>query len=182
MKKILLLLLLIHSLIISGCSTISASDSETNGRSLLHDRRSQDAILADESIEVNADAKLDDYDDLRDTCRFNITAYNGVVLVTGEAPNEESRNKIIDIVRVIPNVKLVHDKLTIVNDALITDKVKTALTQIPEFDPSWVKVITEKGTVYLMGLVHKNEGAAAIEAARHQSDVKQIITVFEYID
>jgi len=182
MKKFLLLLLLMHSLIIGGCSTISASDSETNRLSLLHDRRSQDAILADEAIEVNANTKLNDYDDLRDTCHFNITAYNGVVLVTGEAPNEELRNRIINIVRVIPNVKLVHDKLTIANDAQITSKVETALAQIPEFNASWVKVITEKGTVYLMGLVHKNEGAAAIEAARHQSDVKQIITVFEYID
>jgi len=191
MKKILLLLLLAHSLLIGGCATIAAGGAEITGLSLLNDRRTRDAILADEAIEDNAVAKLNAYYDLRDKCHFNITAYNGAVLVTGEAPKEEFRDRIVAIVRVIPNVKLVHDKLTIANpsplnfranDVLITGRVKTALTQIPEFDSSWVKVITEKSTVYLMGLVHRNEGAAAIEAASHQSDVKQIITVFEYID
>lgn len=191
MKFFLLLPLLVHSLLIGGCATIAAGGAEITGLSLLNDRRTRDAILTDEAIEDNASAKLNAYYDLRDKCHFNITAYNGVALVTGEAPKEEFRDRIISIVRVIPNVKLVHDKLAIgnpsplnfrANDALITGKVKTALTQIPEFDSSWVKVITEKSTVYLMGLVHRNEGAAAIEAARHQSDVKQIITVFEYID
>ncbi|MDI1275896.1 BON domain-containing protein [Methylobacter sp.] len=189
--KTLLLLLLAHSLLISGCSTITAGGAEITGLSLLNDRRSRDAILADEAIEDNAGAKLNAYYDLRDKCHFNITAYNGAVLVTGETPKEEFRSRIIDIVRVIPNVKLVHNKLIIAqpspfnfraNDTLITGRVKTALTQIPGFDASWVKVITEKSTVYLMGLVHRNEGAAAIDAARHQSDVNQIITVFEYID
>lgn len=190
MKK-LLLLLLMHSLFISGCSTIKAGGEEITGLSLLNDRRSRDAILADETIEDHASAKLNAYYDLREKCHFNITAYNGAVLVTGETPKEEFRDRIIDIVRVVPNVKLVHNKLTIAkpsplnfraNDALITARVKTALTEIPGFEASWVKVVTEQRTVYLMGLVHRKEGAAAIDAARRQSDIKQIITVFEYID
>ncbi|WP_333873743.1 BON domain-containing protein [Methylobacter sp.] len=190
MQKILLLLIM-QSLFIGGCSTIKTGGAEITGLSLLNDRRSREAILADEAIEDHAAAKLNAYYDLREKCHFNITAYNGAVLVTGETPKEEFRDRIIDIVRVIPNVKLVHDKLAIedpsplnfrANDALITGKVKTALTQIPEFDASWIKVVTEQRTVYLMGLVHRNEGAAAIEAARHQSDINQIITVFEYLD
>lgn len=175
MKKTLLLLM-IQSLFMSGCSTIASGGAEITGLSLLNDRRSRDAILADETIEDNASAKLNAYYDLRDKCHFNITAYNGAVLVTGETPKEEFRDRIVDIVRVIPNVKLVHNKLTIAdpspfnfraNDTLITGRVKTALTQIPGFDASWVKVVTEKSKVYLMGLVHRNEGAAAIDAARH---------------
>jgi osmotically-inducible protein OsmY len=190
MKK-LLLLLLAHSFLIAGCSTIAAGGAEITGLSLINDRRSREAILADETIEDNAAAKLNAYYDLRDKCHFNITAYNGTVLVTGETPKEEFRDRIIDIVRVTPNVNLVHNKLTIANpspfnfratDALITGKVKTALTQIPGFDASWVKVVTEQRTVYLMGLVHRNEGSAAIDAARRQPDIKQIITVFEYLD
>jgi len=186
-----LLLLLVHSLFISGCAAIKTGGAEVTGLSLLNDRRSRDAILTDEAIEDNAAAKLNAYYDLREKCHFNITAYNGAVLVTGETPKEEFHDRIIEIVRIIPHVKMVHDKLVIddpsplnfrANDALITGKVKTSLTQIPEFDPSWIKVVTEQRTVYLMGLVHRNEGAAAIEAARRQSDIKQIITVFEYID
>jgi osmotically-inducible protein OsmY len=191
MKKLLLLLLLALSFVSAGCSTIAAGGAEITGLSLLNDRRTHDAILADEAIEDNAATRLNAYYDLRDKCHFNITTYNGAVLVTGETPKEEYRDRIIDIVRVIPNVKLVHNKLTIANpsplnfranDTLITGKVKTALTEIPEFDASWVKVVTEQRTVYLMGLVHRNEGAAAVDAARRQSDIKQIITVFEYLD
>ena len=91
---------------------------------------------------------------------------------------KNSEKKLFDIVHVIPNVKLVHNNLTIANpsdsssranDTLITGTVKTALNQIrtiPDFDPSMVKVITEKGTVYLMGLVHRNEGAVVINAGQ----------------
>ncbi len=190
MKK-LVLLLLAHSFFMTGCSTMQAGGAEITGLSLLNDRRGRDAILLDEAIEDRASAKLNAYHDLRDNCHFNITAYNGAVLVTGETPKEEFHDRIIEIVRVIPNVKGVYDKLTLddpsplnfrATDTLITGKVKTALTQIPGFDASWVKVVTEQRTVYLMGLVHRNEGAAAIDAAQHQSDVKQIITVFEYLD
>ncbi|MBL6985620.1 MAG: BON domain-containing protein [Methylobacter sp.] len=190
MKK-LVFLLLVYGFFISGCSTIAAGGAEITGLSLLNDRRTSNAILADESIEDHAGARLNAYYDLREKCHFNITAYNGSVLVTGETPKEEFRDRIIDIVRVIPNVKLVHNKLTIAkpspynfraNDTLITGRVKTALTQIPNFNAAWVKVVTEKSTVYLMGLVHRNEGSVAINAARHQPDVKQIITIFEYLD
>jgi osmotically-inducible protein OsmY len=190
MKKLLLLFLL-PAFLNTGCSTLKAGGAEITGLALLNDRRTRDAIVNDEAIEANAATRLNAYYDLREKCHFNITAYNGAVLVTGETPKQEYRDRIVDIVRVIPNVKLVHNKLTIAkpsplnfraNDTLITGKVKTALTQIPEFDASWVKVVTEQRTVYLMGLVHRNEGAAAVEAARRQSDIKQIITVFEYLD
>jgi len=71
------------------------------------------------------------------------------------------------------------------NDELITDTVKTALNQIrtiPDFDPAMVKVITENGIVYLMGLVHRDEGTVVINVTRLQPGIKQIIAVFEYID
>ena len=125
---------------------------------------------------------------------LTITVYNGTALVTGETPNEELRKKIISIVQVVPNVRLIHDNLIITrptdsssrtNDKLITDTVKIALNQIrttPDFDPSMVKVITENGTVYLMGLVHRDEGSVVINVARLQPGIKQIIAVFEYID
>jgi osmotically-inducible protein OsmY len=115
-------------------------------------------------------------------------------LVTGETPNEELRKKIISTVQVISNVKLIHNNLIVgypsdsssrANDQHITETVKKALNQIrtiPGFDPSMVKVITENGNVYLMGLIHKDEGTVVINVTRLQPGIKQIITVFEYID
>ncbi len=133
-------------------------------------------------------------DEVLNQSHFTITAYNGAVLVTGEAPNEALEKKIISTVQGISNVKLIHNNLTIgyptdansrANDALITDTVRIALKQIrtiPNFDPSMVKVITENGTVYLMGLVHRDEGTVVINVTKLQPGIKQIVTVFEYID
>jgi osmotically-inducible protein OsmY len=194
MKKLFLLLLLLNSLLIEGCSTVASNREEITGQSLSQDRRTREAILIDKEIETEAYSELNSDEDLLNQCHFTVTAYNGAVLVTGEASNEELEKKIISTVQDISDVKLIHNNLTIAypsdansraNDQLITDTVKKALKQIrtiPDFDPSMVKVITENGTVYLMGLVHQNEGAVVINLTRLQPGVKQIITVFEYID
>ncbi len=194
MKKRFLLPLLVNSLLVGGCSTVATDGGEITEQSLLHERRTRDAIVIDKRIETEAYDELNADDELLNQCHFTVTAYNGAVLVTGETPNEELRKKIISIVQVIPDVKLIHNNLMIAdpsdagsraNDALITDTIRIALNQIrtiPDFDPSMVKIITENGVVYLMGLVHRDEGSVVINLTRLQPGVKQIITVFEYID
>jgi osmotically-inducible protein OsmY len=194
MKKRLLLPLLLNSLLVGGCSTVATDDGEITEQSLLHERRTRDAILIDKRIETEAYDELNADDELLNQSHFTVTAYNGAVLVTGETPNEELRKKIISTIQVIPDVKLIHNNLMIAgpndaglraNDALITDIIRIALNQIrtiPDFDPSMVKVITENGVVYLMGLVRRDEGTVVINLTRLQPGVKQIVTVFEYVD
>jgi len=194
MKKFVLLFLLFDSLLITGCSTVTTPPEEMSEQSLLKDRRTRELIVIDKEIETEAYSELNSDDDLLNQCHITITAYNGAVLVTGEAPSEELRKKIISIVQVVPNIKLLHDNLIIappsdsssrVNDQIITEAVKKGLNQIrtiPDFDPAMVKVITENGTVYLMGLVHRNEGTVVINVTKLQPGIKQIVTVFEYID
>lgn len=190
----ILLALFFTPFFLSGCSTIATGGAEVTGLTLLHDRRSSKAILNDERIEINAGLELNSHGDTRDYCHFNVTAYNGIVLVTGEAPTEKLRNKIIGIVRTIAGVKLVYNKLKIalpssfvsrLKDTFITTKVKSSLSQVknlPGFDATRVKVITENGIVYLLGLVHKKEGHIAAEIARRDSGVKQVVKIFEYIE
>ncbi len=194
MKKFFLLLILLNYLLIGACSNVATNPKEITEQSLSQDRRTREAILIDKDIETEAYSELNSEDDLLNQCHFTITAYNGAVLITGETPNEALRKKIISIVQVTPNVKLIQDNLMIAapsdsnsraNDELITDTVKTALNQIrtiPDFDPAMVKVITENGIVYLMGLVHRDEGTVVINVTRLQPGIKQIITVFEYVD
>jgi osmotically-inducible protein OsmY len=194
MKKLFLLLLLLNSLLIDGCSTVATDREEITEQPLTHDRRTREAQMIDKDIETEAYSELNSDDDILNQCHFTITAYNGAVLVTGEAPNEELGKKIIATVQVIPNVRLIHDNLITAdpsdagsraNDTLITDTIRIALKQIrtiPDFDPVMVKVITENGAVYLMGLVHRDEGTVVVNVTRLQPGIKQIITVFEYID
>ena len=182
------------SIFLSGCSTLMTGGAEVTGLSLLHDRRNSKAIVIDERIEINAGVELNSYDDTRSKCHFNVTSYNGTVLVTGEAPTEQLRQKIISIVRTISGVKLVHNEIKVAplssfasrsHDTLITTRVKSSLSNVknlPGFDATRVKVITENRIVYLLGLVHKNEGHVATEIVRRETGVKQVVKIFEIIE
>ncbi len=192
MKKIICSIVFFTTLI-SGCSTLLTGGAEVTGLSLLHDRRTSKALMIDERIEVNAALELNSNDEIRQNSHFNVTAYNGTVLVTGEATTEPLSQKIIAVVRVINGVKRVHNQLVISEpsslssrsyDTVITTRVKSALSNIknlPGFDATRVKVVTENKVVYLMGLVHENEANVATEVARRETGVKQVVKIFELI-
>ena len=194
MKKLFLLLLLAHSLLLGACATVPKDAEEIQAQSQLIDRRTRTVIAVDKAIETEAYSELNSDSELRDQCHITINAYNAAVLVAGEVLNEELSKKVITAVQGIANVKLVHNNLSLAyptdaatrnNDIVITDTVKKALGQIrtmPDFSSSMVKVITENGTVYLMGQVHRDEGTVVINVTRLQPGIKEIITVFEYLD
>jgi osmotically-inducible protein OsmY len=192
--KIFLALITVAPLLLSGCSTVATGTAEATGLSLWHDRRTSKALAIDESIELKAAIELNSQEDTRTQCHFNVTAYNGIVLVSGEAPTQRLKEKIITMVRSISGVKLVHSQLIIAPpssfstrsiDTLTTAKIKSALSgvkNIPGFDATRIKVVTESGVVFLMGLVHRNEGYVTTELARREERVKKVVQIFEYID
>lgn len=187
-------LILICVLMLTACGSIGQGLAEITGLSFLHDRRDSAAITLDEKIEDSAIIELHGLDEIKGKSHFNITSYNGKVLITGEAETEDIREIIIANVRIILGVKLVHNEMALgpvstlgarSEDSMLTIKVKDALSQIkdkPGFDATRVKVVTENKVVYLMGLVHKEEGEAAAKAVQNVAKVKKIVTVFEYID
>ena len=117
-----------------------------------------------------------------------------MVLLSGQAPTETLRQQAQDIVAGIEKVRMVHNEMSIAapnsmmtrsSDTLITAKVKTALFNIKgleKFDPTRVKVVTEDGIVYLMGLLYRNEADAVSDQARQVGGVEKIVKVFEYLD
>ncbi|OQK17353.1 hypothetical protein AU255_05575 [Methyloprofundus sedimenti] len=187
-------LIFILIFMLTACSSFGHGLAELTGLSFLHDRRDSKAIMLDEQIEDSAVMNLHGLDEIKDKSHFNITSYNGKVLVTGEAETEDVREIIIANVRIVSGVKLVHNEMIVGpissmqsrgEDSLLTIKVKDALAEIqdkPGFDATRVKVITENKVVYLMGLVHEGEGVTAAEKVQNVAGVKKIVTVFEYID
>jgi len=181
------------ALTLSGCAGILVGGAAT-GVSVAHDRRTTGAIVDDQTIEL----KLYDVVNrqLPPGNRISITSYNGTVLLTGEAVSEEARQRAEAIARSFnqPPVRMVYNELVVgppsplsvqSNDALLTTKVKTALFQIntiPDFDPTRVKVVTDRGVVYLLGLVRPQEANAAAEVVSQVSGVRQVVTLFEYIN
>jgi osmotically-inducible protein OsmY len=192
MNKIFIFLLSLLS-VISGCTALGVSTAEMTGVALFHDRRRLETIAIDETIESDASVTLNFDNDIRKSAHFNITAYNGMVLMTGEVPSPVLRLRMEEIVKSLNSVKLVKNYLTLENptsypnrsyDTFLTAKIKLTLSQNPQmvgFDTARIKVVTENKRVFLMGLVDEREAAIAVAAAQKQYGVREVIKVFEYI-
>ena len=174
---------------LNGCAAAVVGGAAT-GASVAHDRRTTGTVIEDQSIELKAGQTLREDQEINDSAHINVTSYNLVVLVSGEAPNEAARERIINIVRDIPKVTHVYNELTIgtpttltsrSSDTLITSKVKTKLFSLENFEATRVKVVTEKGVVYLMGLLTKDESDRVTEAARRVGGVQKVVKLFQYV-
>ena len=153
------------------------------------DRRSAGAMVEDDTIENKSEKRIEEK--YKDTAHVSVTAYNRFALVTGTAASEDAKMDIERIVGSIPNVKGIANELvvsTVTNNALntgdsrITGNVKVRFVKSPAFKADNVKVVTEGGVVYLMGLVTRAEADAASDIASTTSGVVKVVRVFEYID
>jgi osmotically-inducible protein OsmY len=182
----------LNAALLQGCAAMAVG-SVAAGASVAHERRHSLTVLEDEHTEHSAAQLLIDNPDINMHGRIAITSYNHVVLLTGQAETQAISDRFAQKVARLPKVKKVINEVTIgpsasfareSEDALITSRVKIALTQIdiPGFDTTRVKVVTEEGTVFLMGLVYPREGNAAAEKARYVPGVAKVIKVFEYIE
>ncbi|MEO8345926.1 MAG: BON domain-containing protein [Betaproteobacteria bacterium] len=151
------------------------------------DRRSAGVQLDDESIEIKVSSKIGS--DYETRVHVNVTSYNGVVLITGEVPDQEALNYIGNLAKGTEKVRVVHNELVVgpnsdlssrSNDTYITGKVKSRMIEANKFPPNAVKVVTERSVVYLMGLVSKDEGDAAAETAATTAGVVRVVKFFQY--
>ena len=177
-------------LFLSGCAGLLVGGAAV-GVGMAHDRRTTGTVVDDQTIAL----KLYDVfnQQLPPGNHINATSYNGAVLLSGEVVSELARRQAETLARGIdPPVREVYNELVIgppstlssrSNDLLLTTKVKTAFFQIniPDFDPTRVKVVTERGVVYLIGLVRPSEADAVANVASQVSGVSQVVTLFEYI-
>jgi len=158
--------------------------------SVLPDRRDTKVIVNDENIESKATNMLYGDSAINKKIHVNVTSYNGVVLLSGEVLSEDLQEKVIEIVRNIPDVRVVHNELVVSNltsfesrsgDTWITSKVKSQMISDKQLESNFVKVVTENDTVYLMGVVTEKEAKIASQIASNVSGVKRVVTLFEYI-
>jgi osmotically-inducible protein OsmY len=184
----------VFAVLLSSCS--SRKPFRDNQQSVYNvaDRRSPESAEYDKDISEAIREDILSDSEIKRFSHVNVNVYNGAVLLTGEVMNEAFKSKIVEAVRIVKNVKIVHDNLVVdypsdnlsrANDRRIGQNIRQALTQIrtiPGFDSSLVRVITEQGTVYLMGRVHRDEGLVVINVVRTEPDIRQLITVFDYID
>ena len=152
------------------------------------DRRTSGAQLEDEGIELRAGARLRDA--MGERSHLDITSYNRQVLLTGEVSSEKDKAAAEQIVAKVENVRSVVNELGVMgassltqrsSDALVTGKIKASLVDDKLLQANAFKVVTERGTVYLMGLVTPQEAERATNLTRSIGGVQRVVRVFEMI-
>ncbi|WP_371325152.1 BON domain-containing protein [Dechloromonas sp. ZY10] len=172
---------------LSGCATAVVATGGV-GALALHDRRSFGTLTDDESTEWKAAARLPEK--YRDSAHLNFTSYNRKLLITGEVPNEQARQEIQASLRGIEGIRQIHDESAVMppsslaarsRDSLTDAKVKARLIEDKQLSANHIKVVTERGTTYLMGLVGERESKIAIEIARTTDGVRRVVSLFEIL-
>ncbi len=171
---------------LAGCAPAVIAVGVGAGAMVAADPRSAGAQVDDETIELSLQANEAVQ---KENVHLNVTSYNGLVLLTGEVPTAAVRDEVERIAKAANRVRSVQNELFVgpisdysarTNDGYITSLVKTRFLDEPKFAPNRVKVVTERGVVYLMGLVTRDEGAAAAQVAATTSGVTRVVKVFEY--
>lgn len=172
---------------LSGCFGLIVGAGVAGAVSTV-DRRTLGAQTEDKSITVKAELELRKV--TNGAGNINVTSFNRRVLLTGEVRDEAMKQAAEREVRAIANVVSVINELQISgmssytsrsSDALITTKVKTSLVDMKTVSAISFKVTTERGVVYLMGLVTPREGNIAADVAKGVSGVTRVVKIFEYI-
>jgi len=170
-----------------GCIALLGAGAVAGGLSL-NDRRTGGTQIEDQAIELKSGGRLREA--IGDKGHVNVTSYNRIVLISGEVPSEadkaaaekavhdiEGVNNVVNELEVGPNSTI----STRSSDTVITTRVKSALIDAKDVQASAIKVITERGNVYLMGRVTEREATRASEVARAQPSVLKVVRVFEIL-
>lgn len=152
------------------------------------DRRTSGAQLEDEGIEMRAASQI--RANLGSRVRVIVTSYNRQVLLTGEVPNLQDREKVTQVVSQVDNVRAVSNELDVLNspslmerssDTLTTGRIKAAMLDAKDLKANAFKIVTERGTSYLMGRVTQREADRATEVVRSTPGVQKVVRLLELI-
>jgi osmotically-inducible protein OsmY len=186
-KKLLISLSAVF--LLQGC-VAAAVVGIVGGASAATDERSIGTQLDDQKIEFEAYAKLSKNKALGDNTNLQVISVNGSVLVIGQAPNTYLRDLAIKSINEVDQIIQLHNQIRISNttsittrsnDVWLTSKVKTALFGSEVLDATNIKVVTENGEVFLMGLVSEAHANEAVNIARNVGGVNRVFKIFEYI-
>lgn len=174
--------------LMSACAPLLIGGAVASGALVFTDRRSSGAQVDDQAIELKAGSRLKDA--LGERAHLNVTSYNRLVLITGEVASEADREAAQKAIAGIDNVRSTVNEAAVMplssltarsQDAALTGKVKASLIDDGNVQANAIKVVTERGTVHLMGRVTEKEATKAADIARGVSGVKKVVRVFEII-
>lgn len=172
---------------LSACAPLMIGGAVMTGFMAV-DRRTTGAQVEDEGIERRASSRINTH--LGDRVHVNVTSYNRQMLLTGEVPSEQDKQLVEQVVSRVENVRAIINELAVLghstltqrsSDALVTGRVKSGLIDSTDLVASAFKVVTERGTTYLMGRVTLREADRGTDIARNTGGVQKVVRLFEII-
>jgi osmotically-inducible protein OsmY len=187
-KSILALTLGASVLSLSACFPLLLGGAVTGGVLVASDRRTSGTVLEDNTIQLKASNRISE--NLGERVHINITSYNRQVLLTGEVPSEQDKQLAQKVVSGVENVRTVVNELAVLgnstltqrsSDSLVTSRAKANLVDARDLFANAFKVVTERGTVYLMGRVTQREANRATEVITATNGVQRLVRILEII-
>ena len=185
MRLLAALFTLVSVSLLSGCpAAIVGAGALTYG--VAEDRRTSGTMIDDDNIETRVSRGVRER--YGENTHVNVTSFNRSVLLTGEVPEDARKADIEKLAQGAGNVRNIANELQVgppsslgarANDSYITTKVKGRLLDANKVNPIHVKVVTEAGVVYLMGIVTEQEAADAVDVARNTGGVIKVVRIFD---
>lgn len=173
---------------LSACAPLIVGGAMLGGTLMVTDRRTSGTQIEDQAIELKAMNRVRDV--IGERGHVNTTSYNRTVLIVGEVPSEQDKAAVEQAVQRVENVRATVNELEVMgmpsltsrsNDAILSGKVKASFIDAKDLMANAFKVVTERGTVYLMGRVTEREATRAVDIARGVSGVQKVVRVFEIL-
>lgn len=183
MKNFVLIILL--TTLLTGCA-----DTALTGANVAYDRYSISQSISDHKIAAQARSNLYQVPSVYDHSNISVMTLHGNLLLAGQAPTSQVRERAGELVSTVKGVKKVYNFITVgknesvgeqLNDSWITTKIKTQFLTDERIDPAAFKVMTDNGVVFLMGEISPQQASEAVKIARATNGVKEVVKIFEYV-
>lgn len=181
-------LLLINTLLLQSC--ITAAGTAVVGGVVVYKRKAIEHFIDDKQIASEINQSYFSNEELWQENRVVVACVNGNVLLTGEVRTATLKQKAVNLAKAVPGISRVYDEIATgepvsllrqMLDSSITFIIKTKMIFAQDLDPSGIKVVTNNGVVYLMGVVHPEQADISSTIASKTSGVKKVVRVFQYI-
>lgn len=189
MKHLIKFALIILSLTLQGCIFVAGAAAGAAAIAVVYDHSKISNTLDDTRIANKIVDKYRGVKEISVDSHIEVTTFHHVVLLTGETPNPATRQQAEEIAGSVQGVTRVYNQVTIqgptssltrTSDAWVTTKIKSEMLANEDLKSSSIKVVTENGSVYLMGIVNREQADIAVDIARQVSGVQRVVKVFQY--
>jgi osmotically-inducible protein OsmY len=185
-RTLIALGLLAATYLTQGCTSVITGSAQA-----AYSHKDIQDSLQDHLLALRVDRAVHWYTDKYKASNVSVSVFNNIVVLTGQVPTTALRAELTHLVKKIPDIDKVYNltsvsnpvsSITEVSDSWITTKIKSQLIAEVELDPSKIKVITENGTVYLIGIVFPEQAEIATDIARKTSGVQNVVKIFSYLE